>query len=66
MQVHGPTEITDQVSTYLNPGDGRPFAVLHIGSVSVYLTDADDAGKLIEAATEAKRLLLDAAKGEGK
>jgi hypothetical protein len=60
MQVHGPSEITDKVSIYLND-HGTPFAVLVIGHVTIYVYTPGEADQLIRAACAAKDMLLAAA-----
>jgi hypothetical protein len=67
MQVHGPSQIADRVSTYLNPGGGgKPFAVLEVGSVVIYVYTEAEADQLAAAAAEVKRLLLSAGEGDAK
>jgi len=44
--------------TYLNPGDGKPFAAVSIGvNLGLYIFSAQEADELMKAAAEAKRLL---------
>jgi hypothetical protein len=56
MQVHGPSEITDEVSVRPNLAGG--FVALQIGSVSVYIYTPAEADQLAAFVAEAKRLLL--------
>ena len=63
MQVHGPSQVTDNVQARLNPGGGdRPsFGVLTIGSVEVHVYTPAEAAKLTAAAAKLLRLLEGAA-----
>jgi hypothetical protein len=60
MQLHGPAQSIEEgdVSVHLNPGNSRPFAVMDIGGVSLYITAPEECDWLIKAAVEAKRLIL--------
>ena len=57
MQVHGPSSITDHVEVRGNDG----FVAIQIGAVVIYLYTPAEADKIIEALTQVKAILLDAA-----
>ena len=63
MQVHGPSASVDTVTVYLNDHNPeKPFAVLEIGGVVVFVYTPGEADQLVEAAAKVKRLLA----GEGE
>ena len=64
MQVHGPSQGVDEIHVRLNPGSRGAFAVVEIGSVTIYLETIADADELIKAAATAKDLLIRAATPE--
>lgn len=66
MQIHGPFEVisgSERISAHLNPGAGEPFAVVAIGSITLYLYTQEECDWLIRAATDAKAMLTAAPEG---
>ena len=64
LQYAGHEVEPEQLSVYLNHSARKPFAVLSIARMQVFISSAEDADELIKLAVEAKRLLLGHAEPE--